>query len=224
MSGKVNIKLNQKGGGAVEVIVPNQVSWPHEHILGGISKQRITYDQLTLAQFVQGFSKNILEETDMKCKELMTQYLADLMEDASDFSWHNAKAAHAVLLCEMERGSITWFDTDRIDRVCRAHAQKHSNPQKQNWVKGGGGEFYRKPWFCKNYQTNSCQHQKDHEVNGKIHKHVCAFCLNSGRILAHSERDCTFAKKWGSSSGQSKNELQAAQFSNKSWAATNLSQ
>ena len=67
----------------------------------------------------------------------MTQYLADLMEDASDFSWHNAKAAHAVLLCEMERGSITWFDTDRIDWVRRAHAQKHSNPQKQNWVKGG---------------------------------------------------------------------------------------
>ena len=28
----------------------------------------------------------------------------DLMEDAFDFSWHGPKAAHAVLLCVLERG------------------------------------------------------------------------------------------------------------------------
>ena len=38
------------------------------------------------------------------------------MEDATDFSWQGAKAAHAVLLCEMERGSLKWEDTDRVDR------------------------------------------------------------------------------------------------------------
>ena len=30
--------------------------------------------------------------------------MADLVEDATDFSWQGAKAAHAVLLCDMERG------------------------------------------------------------------------------------------------------------------------
>ena len=34
----------------------------------------------------------------------MLYYLADIMSDATDFSWQNAKAAHAVLLCDMERG------------------------------------------------------------------------------------------------------------------------
>ena len=56
------------------------------------------------------------------------------MEDALDFCWANAKAAHAVLLCEMERGAVCWTDTECIDRIRRAHAQKHSTG-KQNWVR-----------------------------------------------------------------------------------------
>ena len=35
----------------------------------------------------------------------MLVYLSDLMEDATDLLWTNAKAAHAALMCEMERRS-----------------------------------------------------------------------------------------------------------------------
>ena len=87
-------------GGPVEV-VNKRVTWPHEHILGGLSCQRVTYDQLSLTQFIQGFVKNIIDEQDRDCKDKMLHYL---MEDATDFSWSSAKSAHAVLLCEMERG------------------------------------------------------------------------------------------------------------------------
>ena len=96
--------------------------WPHESILGGVTRQRITYDQLSLTQWVQGFCKNILEQKSGSRQKSMVAYLSDLMEDATDFSWQGAKAAHAVLLCEMERGSVTWEDQDRIDRIRRAHA------------------------------------------------------------------------------------------------------
>ena len=37
------------------------------------------------------------------------------MENATDFSWASAKASHAVLLCEMERASLKWSDTPRIE-------------------------------------------------------------------------------------------------------------
>ena len=47
----------------------------------------------------------------------MLTYLVDMKEGATDFSWANVKAAHAVLLCEMERGSVDWFSTQRIDRI-----------------------------------------------------------------------------------------------------------
>ena len=60
----------------------------------------------------------------------MHWYLNDLMEDAGDFAWSSAKASHAVLLCEIERGTVEWLDTQCIDRIRHAHAQKHSNKQK----------------------------------------------------------------------------------------------
>ena len=142
--------------------VKHKVHWPHEAILGGTARQ------LTLTQLVQGFCRNILEEKSGKCKDLMVAYLGDLMEDATDFSWQGAKVAHAVLLCEMERGSLQLEDTGRLDRIRRAHAQKHNPVNKPNWAQA---------------QTNVCVHKKDHEVNGRLHKQICAFCLANGKAI-----------------------------------------
>ena len=138
------------------------MAWPHDVILGGQNRTRVTYDQLSLTQFAQGFIKNVLEEKSEKIWEKMLMYFADLMEDATDFSWSNAKAANAVILCEMERGRLTWEDSDRLDRLRRAHAQKHSFQKSQNW----GRSETRKPWYCKSFQTGVCFHNKDHENGG----------------------------------------------------------
>ena len=73
------------------------------------------------------FCNNILEEKSGKRQDLMISYL---MEDAPG---RGAKAAHAVLLCEMERGSLQWEDTDRLDQILRAHAQKHFPSSKSSW-------------------------------------------------------------------------------------------
>ena len=99
-SGKNDLK--SKRGGNVDCVVKNKVAWPQDTILGGHNRQRVTYDQLNLTQWVQGFAQNILDEKSHKTKDQMLQYLADIMADATDFSWQNAKAAHAVLLCDME--------------------------------------------------------------------------------------------------------------------------
>ena len=106
------LKHKSKRGGNVDVFVKRKVSWPHESILGGVSRQRVTYDQLSFTQLVQVFCKNILEQKSSDRREIMVSYLGDLMKDATDFSWQGAKAAHAVLLCEMERGSLQWEDLD----------------------------------------------------------------------------------------------------------------
>ena len=132
----------------------------------------------------------------------MVSYLGDLMEDATDFSWQGAKAAHAVLLCDMERGSLQWEDLDRIDRIRRAHAQKHVSG-RSGWVKPSDHSG-RKPWYCKNYQTGTCNYSRDHELNGKIQKHICSFCLAGGRQVGHPEKECPHRKQ------NSKNEHAAA--------------
>ena len=192
-------KFKSQRGGEVDVQVKHKVHWPHEAILGGTARQRVTYDQLSMTQWVQGFCRNILEEKSGKRKDLMVAYLGDLREEATDFSWQGAKAAHAVLMCEMERGSVRWEDTDHLDRIRRAHAQKHIPTNKQDWARGD-----KKPWFCKNYQMNVCAHKKDHQVNGRLHRHICAFCLANGKQLNHSEKNC-LAKNY-----QAKNDTAAA--------------
>ena len=132
---KVQVIIQKGVGGGVDVLVSKKVAWPHDNVLGGVTRQIITYDQLSLTQFIQGFTRNILNESDGKIRDQMLWYMSDLMEDATDFSWASAKAAHAVILCEMERGTVCWSDTSRIDRIRRAHAQKHKNFTKQNWIK-----------------------------------------------------------------------------------------
>ena len=83
-------------------MVANKVTWPHEYILGGMNRQRVTFDQLNLTQFVNGFVKVVLDERDESVREKMLYYLCNMMEDANDFSWESAKASHGVLLYEME--------------------------------------------------------------------------------------------------------------------------
>ena len=191
-------KIKSKRGGNIDVIVKHRVAWPHEAILGGANRTRVTYDQLSMSQWVQGFCRNMLDEPDQGIREKMIQYMGELMEDATDFSWQGAKAAHAVLLCEFERGTVNWENTARIDRIRRAHAQKHVSSNK-TW---GKVEKSSKPWYCKPFQTGSCSSTKDHEVNGKLHKHICSFCLGQGRFLGHAEKDCIFSKRHN----QQKNE------------------
>ena len=185
-------KYKSKRGGNIEVSVKNKVLWPHKPILEGRNRQRVSYDQLSLTQWVQGFCKNILEEKSNECKQVMISYMSDLMEDATDFSWQGAKAAHAVMLCEMECGVLCWEDSDRIDRIRRAHAQKHVVSSRLNWAKTS--DVTKKPCFCKSFQSGTCAHNKEHKTNGKLHKHICAFCLGIGKQLGHPEKDC-FHKK-----------------------------
>ena len=186
-----NDKIKSKRGGP-EVLVKHKIAWPHEAILGEATRSRLTYDQLSMSQWVQGFCQNILDENDTTKREQMISYMSDLMEDATDFSWQGAKAAHAVLCCELERGTVTWNDSHRIDRIRRAHAQKHVSNSAKTW---GKLEQKRKPWYCKFYQNGTCTHNKDHEVGGRLHRHVCATCLQQGKVSAHPEKDCSMVNK-----------------------------
>ena len=71
-----------------------------------------------------GFVTCIQEEKSAGNRDLMLDYLGKLMENASDFSWDSAKAAHTILFTNME-DRVTWSETKKIDRLHRAHAQRH---------------------------------------------------------------------------------------------------
>ena len=65
-------------------------------------------------------SVGICYQNDLNVKNKMLEYLAEIMEDSHDFGWAAVKGSHAVLLCKMEEGRVTWDETHKIDRVRRA--------------------------------------------------------------------------------------------------------
>ena len=67
-------KLKSQRGGQVEVMVKNRVKWPHEYILSGLNKERVSYDQLSVTQWVAGFGRTMREESDPEIKQHMLKH------------------------------------------------------------------------------------------------------------------------------------------------------
>ena len=65
-------------------------------------KEWPTYDDLTLTQWVADFVRCIQEGKSEEVSAYILDYLGNLMEDVSDFSWESAKVSHAIVLTNME--------------------------------------------------------------------------------------------------------------------------
>ena len=99
--------------------------------MGGVTLHHVNCDQLPLTQWVQGFSRNILEETDGGWKDIMLSYLADLMEEATDFPGRG-RMWQMPYECARWNDNGQWEDGDEIDRSCRGYAQMHESQNRQN--------------------------------------------------------------------------------------------
>ena len=194
-------KIKSQRGGPVDVFVSKRVKWPHEYVLAGQTKDRISYNQLSPIQWMVGFCRSIREESDSKTRENMLDYCINLLEDATDFSWSSAKASHAVLLCRMEQGEIgSWSDTEKIDRVRRAHAQRHVASQNSG-ARSDKTQTSGKNTPCVYYNKGSCVQKATHETKGVLYRHICAFCWSKdGKQFAHPQSECRKSR------GHSKNE------------------
>ena len=106
-------------GGPAEVLVPNKVKWLHEYVLSGSQKEHVSYDQLSVVQWVTGFCGIMRHEQNRDIQNSMLDYLIALFDDANDFNWDVAKASHVVLSCRMEQGKIK--DYAIIYILCRPH-------------------------------------------------------------------------------------------------------
>ena len=110
----------------------------------------------------------------------MLDSVINLLDGATDFSWASAKACHAVLLCRMEQGEIqSWSQTDKIDRVCRAHAQKHltgQGPMNRNQDKSTSSTGRVVP--CIYFNKGVCMQTQTHEINSVLYKHICSSCCS----------------------------------------------
>ena len=114
------------------------------------------------------------------------------MEDANDFSWDVARASHAVLLCRMEQGEVkNYCDTDKLDRIRRANAQRHvttSSTEGQNSQKKSKSN---RIVTCSYFNQGICMHQRSHDTKGTTYRHICSYCFQqTGKIYPHAEQNC----------------------------------
>ena len=69
-----------------------------QSVLAGSTKDRITYNQLNVTQWMSGFCRILRDESCQKTRDHMLDYLIALLDDSNDFSWQAGKDSHAVLL------------------------------------------------------------------------------------------------------------------------------
>ena len=84
-------------------------------------RARVSYEQLTQAQFVLGFLGSVQEEQDSYIKGNMIEYLTELFQNVCDQCWQADKGAHLVVMTKMEEGLITWGDLKKVNKVRKTY-------------------------------------------------------------------------------------------------------
>ena len=176
-------RLKSQRGGPGDVTVKKVVDWPQNFILTGNRKVRPTYDDLTMSQWVSGFVRCIQEEKSEAAKSSMLDYLGNLMEVA--------KASHAIVLTNMEADRLQWTETDKLDRIRRAHAQRHGAPGPSNGFKLTNNKKFKNTGsktgvICRFFQEGTCKFSSHHRIAGQLYRHVCEYCDGP-----HISRTCT---------------------------------
>ena len=55
-------RIKSQRGGSVDIYVKEKVKWPHEYVHAGSTKDRVTYNQLNITQFMVGFFRIMREK------------------------------------------------------------------------------------------------------------------------------------------------------------------
>ena len=196
-SRKTRGKRDLKSGKTAKIAshVVRRQFWPHSELSMGYVTKDIGYDELSLEEFVAGYSAILLlPQVSSRERLHRTEHLGALMYLASIYEWPAVRSFHAAVLLEIERGRLNWGDSflhleNRTlagsHRKVKAE-QKRPAPQASTIV-----------LFCREYQRGSCSHTKDHYAMLRGEKkwlcHICAACWVKDKVKrVHSEysNDC----------------------------------
>ena len=73
--------------------------------------------------------------------------------------------------------TTSWSETEKIDRVRRAHTQRHAQTQSTN---GTNQETNHKKMIpCVHFNKNTCLQKQTHETKGVLYKHICSACWST---------------------------------------------
>ena len=182
-----SIRTRGKRSGAARTVqdtVLRDIDWPHFHIYTAPGAEPMTFERLTVPEFVYGFQHMVDQPDSRLDRRVMWDILKGLMEDASEYPWHNVKNFFWVVGSHVENGRLEWADTVPIQQLRVKHAQKHDPPVKKQSTPAASSEKLR---YCGPYQRGNCQEKADHAGL----KHICAYCYRvKSAQFPHPEAEC----------------------------------
>ncbi len=169
-------------------VIYHDIDWPHYFVQPKSNQKAPRYDDLSLEEFVYGYLRIVAMEQDGDVKAAMLSHLEELMLDARQYSWPKARAFHGLIVQEMERGALTWLDTEQIQthRHRRGYISSPVTRSQGNYSKPASDNPPRYE-ICNAYNSGSCPHEKPHDGL----KHSCSYCFGKlKRLYKHPECEC----------------------------------
>ena len=146
------------------ITVQPHFRWPNEGFHDSNGKKRLTYDELSLPQWVAGQLTNIYAMSDpVQVKQAILQ-MTLAMRDAVSLPWPAVRAAWASSMHQVEEGNLSWAESTQwaINRLSASQiAMAHSQTQISTSVA-------KRP--CKYYNESSCSHEGHHGA----YSHICS--------------------------------------------------
>ena len=184
-TGKHTLKSGRYRG--ADTHINHYIAWPQEFVYVGPARKTVSYDELTSEQFTLGYLR-ILQKQNPDIKERMLDHLTKLLQSSLDYSYESSRGAHAVILQELERGSITWYDSEEIEKIRTLYTNKaatsHDSHNKHT-------SDNTKRVVCSHYNHGKCKQNSDHHTNNILYRHICMYCYRQvKKAYSHSEMSC----------------------------------
>ena len=142
------------------ITVQPHLRWPNKGFHDSNGKKRLTYDELSLPQWLAGQLTNIYAMSDpVQVKQAVLQMTLD-MRDAVSLPWPAVRAAWASSMHQLEEGNLSWAESAQWAINCLSASQiamAHSQTQISTSVAN-------RP--CRYYNESSCLHGG---TMGRIH-------------------------------------------------------
>ena len=87
--------------------VTPHLRWPNESCVIGTVRKRVTFDELSLGQFVIGFVNNVIDMQHVLTMKNMLLELVETVKRAENISWPIARGAFAASMLKIEDESIS---------------------------------------------------------------------------------------------------------------------
>lgn len=173
-------------------IVSHYVLWPHEYLLNAApTAHELTYSDLSYQQLVAGELEIITSGPISKVERTgRLRHLADLTKDATVYPWPTVSNYHKTVLQQIERGQLRW--NDDFDDLHSRFIRKIPITENSHRALVNPAERQRvRTRYCGAFQSNRCEKDSDHIVDGTTEKHICGPCLRLRAVeLRHSAIEC----------------------------------